>query len=79
MRRLIVIAFTVLLTLAVAAAALCSVFTIRQAGEDGILLLWSRQAAECDTGGGCAILSEREFQDAMSKIIGRLQRSGIIS
>jgi hypothetical protein len=40
---------------------------------DGILVLYSKQAKECEEGGGCAIFSQREFEAAVNHILA-LQR-----
>jgi hypothetical protein len=78
MRRIAVIAITALATLAVTAAVGASVFTIRPAGADGYLLLTSKQGTECDTGGGCAVLSNREFHDAVLMLLKEIQqRKGV--
>lgn len=73
MKRFAVVGVTVLVTLAITAAAVAIVFRVRPAGEDGYLLLGVRQAEECDTGGGCAIFSEREFKAALYAFILKLR------
>ena len=68
MRRLTVISLTDLTTVALMAGGAASIFTVRST-PDGVLLLYSKQAKECDEGGTCTILSEREFKAMVSAII----------
>lgn len=42
--------------------------------DDGILILYPRQAKECEEGGGCAIFSQREFEQAVMLILARQQQ-----
>jgi hypothetical protein len=46
---------------------------------DGYLVLNKRQAKECEEGGGCAVFSQREFVDAMNKLMSRVRPNGLIS
>jgi len=67
MNRLTVIFVTILATLAVTVGAAVSLFALTpDLYGEGMLLLYEKQAGECSTGGGCAIVSKRE----MSLIIG---------
>lgn len=62
MRRVSVILITVAATVAVITAAGALLFGVSKAGGDeGWLLLHSKQAAECRDGGGCAVYSSREL------------------
>lgn len=81
MKRIAVVSITVLATLAVIASAAALMFRVRPAGEDGYMLLYGRQAEECDTGGGCAVFSEREFKAAVYAFLLKLkeQKPGLSS
>ena len=62
MRRISVILITVACTLAVTAGAAFVAFGVRRDNNDeGLLLLYSKQAKECADGGGCVIFSVREM------------------
>jgi hypothetical protein len=78
MRRLSVICLVVVATLAVEAAALYSVFSVRKMSEDGYALLYARQTKECDENGGCVVLSQGEFENIMHRILGQMKRSGVL-
>ncbi len=68
-------ATSVPLALVLAAAVYVSVrYTVRPtlAGDD-LLVLGSKQAKECEDGGGCASFSEREFMAALAPILQRRQ------
>lgn len=80
MNRLAVVAITAVSTLAIAAGALSLAFTIRPAmGDDGYLLLHGKEAKECEDGGGCAVMSEREFQNAVYRALLQFRNAGIAS
>ena len=65
------------LVLAGLAAWAALTLTIRQT-PDGILVLYAKQARECDEGGGCSIFSQREFEAAVYQILARQQRKSIL-
>lgn len=68
MRRLTVICLTALATVALMAGGVAAVFTVRST-PDGYLLLHSKQAKECDEGGPCMVLSDREFKAIVAAIL----------
>lgn len=74
MNRIGVVLVTAAATLALTAAFTAAVFRVRPAGGDGFMLLYGTQAEECETGGGCAILSEREFKAAVYSFLLKIKR-----
>lgn len=48
-------------------------FTVRST-QDGYMFLYEKQANECKEGGGCQIVSEREFMAAMNYVLRRQRR-----
>lgn len=80
MRRIAVIAITAGATLATFVAVTATVFSIQPAiGGDGWLLLRGKEASECRDGGGCAVMSEREFNEAVLMYLSKLRKSGVIA
>ncbi len=74
MKRITVICLTALATAALMAGVAAAVFTVRST-PDGLMLLYSKQAKECDEGGTCTILSEREFKAMVSAIILQMRQA----
>lgn len=75
MNRISVIAITVLSTLAVTAAVGLSVFSVSRAGDDGFVVLYAKQTAECNEGGGCSVMSMREIQAVVLGVLMQMQSS----
>ena len=72
-KRLVILLLVALAAIAAAGFALVKLTFV--ATPDGILVLYAKQAKECEEGGGCAVFSVREFEAAMFQILARQRRN----
>ncbi len=72
-RRFVILLFVGLALSGTIACALLTLSFVRT--PDGILVLYAKQAKECEEGGGCAIFSHREFEAAVYQILARQRRN----
>lgn len=72
-KRLVILLLVALAAIVAAGFAMAKLTFV--ATPDGILVLYEKQAKECEEGGGCAIFSVREFEASVYQLLARQRRN----